>query len=517
MDGDPRIEFMDLEAIPRAPRNPKGHDLERIEGSFDRFGFVAPPMLDESTGRLVAGHGRLDALVARKRAGGQPPGRVRVASGGAWLVPVIRGLAFASPEDAELYLLADNKLSELGGWDEAELGKVLSELAVDDVLLAGWTEEELARFAREAEAERIGTVDEPDDAITDLPDEPRSMKGEVYELGPHRLMCGDATVVTDVEALMAGDRADLVFTDPPYNVSYVGKTKDALTIENDSQSDEEFEQFLVDAFSTALIAARPGAGIYVCHADSTGHVFRMAFTRSGWLLKQCIVWVKDAFVLGRQDYHWRHEPILYGWAPNAPHTWHGDRKQSTVWEIPRPRANAEHPTMKPLELVELALDNSSARDEVVLDLFGGSGTTVIAAARKATSPASWSSTRGIALGDHLDLVIAAHDLTLPVAASDEEAVERDRRMPWHASDPHDRGILDEDVPRSVLPHRGARTRRRLLGMRATDRQRHGRNASCPASPHAMNGTRGRRRAGLSQPLIQCCPFSPDRPALGSTP
>src|SRR5262245_40706223 len=153
--GDPRIEFMDLEAIPRAPRNPKGHDLEHIDGSFDRFGFVAPPMLDEKTGRLVAGHGRLDALVARKRAGGQPPARVRVAAGGAWLVPVIRGLVFASSADAELYLLADNKLSELGGWDDAELGKVLTELAVDDVLLAGWTEEELARFAREAEAERV--------------------------------------------------------------------------------------------------------------------------------------------------------------------------------------------------------------------------------------------------------------------------------------------------------------------------------------------------------------------------
>ena len=380
--GEPRIEFMDLEAILRAPRNPKGHDLERIEGSFDRFGFVAPPMLDEGTGKLVAGHGRLDALLARKRAGARPPARVRIAPGGGWLVPVIRGLAFASPEDAELYLLADNKLSELGGWDEAELAKVLGELAVDDVLLAGWTEEDLARLGREAEAERLGAVDEPDDAITDLPEEPHSTKGEVYELGPHRLMCGDATVVTDVEVLMAGERADLVFTDPPYNVSYVGKTRDALTIDNDSQSEEEFEQFLVDAFSTALAFTKPGGAAYVCHADSTGHVFRFAFGRAGWLLKQCIVWVKDAFVLGRQDYHWRHEPILYGWAPGAAHTWHGDRKQSTVWEIARPRANAEHPTMKPLELVELALDNSSASDDLVLDLFGGSGTTLIAGARK---------------------------------------------------------------------------------------------------------------------------------------
>ena len=380
--GEPRIELMDLEAIERAPRNPKGHDLERIEGSLERFGLVAPPMLDEGTGRLVAGHGRLDALLARKRAGAPPPRRVRLAPDGRWLVPVIRGLAFGSPEEAELYLLADNKLCEVGGWNDVELGQILRELSKGEAMLAGWCEEELARFVQEAEAERLAGVGEDEDPVGELPAEPKSIKGEVYELGPHRLMCGDATVVTDVDKLMAGAQADIVFTDPPYNVGYVGKTKDALTIENDAQSEEEFAQFLVDAFSAALVAARPGAAIYVCHADSTGHVFRSALLRSGWLLKQCVVWVKDAFVLGRQDYHWRHEPILYGWAPGAAHTWHGDRKQSTVWEFPRPRANTEHPTMKPLELIEHALDNSSARGELVLDLFGGSGSTLIAAARK---------------------------------------------------------------------------------------------------------------------------------------
>jgi site-specific DNA-methyltransferase (adenine-specific) len=169
-------------------------------------------------------------------------------------------MAFASPEDAELYLLADNKLSEVGGWSQSELGKLLGELAVDDVLLAGWTEEERARFAEEAEAERVGAVDEPEDAIADPPEEPRSRRGEVYELGPHRLMCGDATVVTDLEALMAGGRADLVLTDPPYNVAYVGKTKDALTIENDSRPVSNRARFSTDRLAHRSCLDRTRSG-----------------------------------------------------------------------------------------------------------------------------------------------------------------------------------------------------------------------------------------------------------------
>jgi DNA modification methylase len=177
---------------------------------------------------------------------------------------------------------------------------------------------------------------------------------------------------------MDGRRADLVFTDPPYNVDYTGKTADALKIVNDTMDQRRFRAFLLAAFQVLFANAREGAPIYVCHADTEGYNFRGSLTDAGWLFKQCIVWVKDSFVMGRQDYHWRHEPILYGWKPGAGHTWAADRTQDTVWEIPRPKRSVEHPTMKPVELVSRAIANSSKPGDMVLDPFGGSGSTLIA-------------------------------------------------------------------------------------------------------------------------------------------
>lgn len=170
----------------------------------------------------------------------------------------------------------------------------------------------------------------------------------------------------------------MVFTDPPYNVAYTGKTKEALTIQNDAMGDDNFYKFLFDAYANLLVATKPGGAIYVCHADSEGANFRLAMKNTGWLLKQCIIWMKNTIVMGRQDYHWKHEPILYGWKPGASHNWYNDRKQSTIFECNKPQRNGEHPTMKPVELIEYFIGNSSPRESIVLDVFGGSGSTLIA-------------------------------------------------------------------------------------------------------------------------------------------
>jgi DNA modification methylase len=268
----------------------------------------------------------------------------------------------------------DNRAAELAEWDV----DILRGLESED--LAGmFTDEEFAELTK---IERVFDKD-PDDFDAEAEAskivEPITKPGDLWLLGRHRLLCGDATKNQDVERLMAGKKADMVFTDPPYNVDYVGGTKRALKILNDHMSDGAFYQFLLDAMTSAFVAARPGAAIYVCHADTEGLNFRRAFVDSGWDHKQVIVWVKQHFVMGRQDYHWRHEPILYGWKPGAAHTWCGDRTQSTVWEFDRPMRSVDHPTTKPVTLIEYALRNSSATGALVLDLFGGSGSTLIAA------------------------------------------------------------------------------------------------------------------------------------------
>lgn len=223
----------------------------------------------------------------------------------------------------------------------------------------------------------------PEDVVQDepppVPKKPKTKLGDLYILGEHRLLCGDATKLDDAKKLMNGQAADMIFTDPPYNVNYEGKTKDALKISNDSfPSPEVFRKFLCDAFLSMAGVSKKGAAAYVCHADSEGMNFRTAFELAGFLLKQCIIWNKNSFVMGRQDYQWKHEPILYGWREGGSHSWYGGRTETTVWDVRRPSASREHPTMKPIELVAKALQNSSKTDDLIIDFFAGSGTTLIA-------------------------------------------------------------------------------------------------------------------------------------------
>lgn len=216
------------------------------------------------------------------------------------------------------------------------------------------------------------------DQIPPAPARPRTKPGDVYALGNHRLMCGDATHMGTVSHLMGQDKADLIVTDPPYNVAYEGKTKSALTIENDEMGDQAFGEFLGRAYASYFQSAKPGAGIYVFHADMEGANFRTKLKESGFLFKQTCVWIKDVFVMSRQDFHWKHEPVLYGWKPGESHNWYSDRKQTTVWDFKRPTRSTEHPTMKPIDLISYPIECSSKPGDLVIDFFGGSGSTLIA-------------------------------------------------------------------------------------------------------------------------------------------
>jgi site-specific DNA-methyltransferase (adenine-specific) len=215
----------------------------------------------------------------------------------------------------------------------------------------------------------------------DVPDvtETRCKTGDIWKLGELRLMCGDSTVLTEVEKLMDGEQADLLLTDPPYNVNYEGKTKDKLKIQNDKMGDATFREFLSNAFKAGDSVMKPGASFYIWHADSEGYNFRGACIDAGWQVRQCLIWNKNTIVLGRQDYHWKHEPCLYGWKDGAGHLWASDRKQSTVIDYDKPARSAEHPTMKPVGLFDYCIQNNTKGADIVLDLFGGSGTTLIAA------------------------------------------------------------------------------------------------------------------------------------------
>ncbi len=264
------------------------------------------------------------------------------------------------------FRLADNKTSELSSWDLSMLEEELSNIDMD-----------MIQFGfEELEDELPDNAEDNDfDVLDEIPVTPYSKQGDIYVLGNHRVMCGDSTKEKDVNTLLDGNVVDMVFTDPPYNVDYEGT---AGKIKNDKMEDNTFYLFLLDAFNNMFNNTKAGGAIYVCHADTEGLNFRNAFKNAGYKLAECLIWVKNALVLGRQDYHWRHEPILYGWREGAAHYFVDDRTQDTIWEYNKPKRNEEHPTMKPLELVGKAISNSSRKDEAILDLFGGSGSTMIA-------------------------------------------------------------------------------------------------------------------------------------------
>ena len=360
-----QIDYRPLQALIPYARNARTHSdaqVAQIAASIREFGWTNPILVDGQNG-VIAGHGRI--LAARVL--------------GLEQVPCIE-LAHLTDAQRRAYILADNRLALNAGWDAELLALELAELQALEVSLdlLGFSEDELADLlAVQDESGLLPGVD-PDEAPP-LPLEPVTRPGELILLGRHRLLCGDATKAVDVAQVLGGARADLVWTDPPYNVAYEGKTDEALTIQNDSMDAAAFRTFLELFFTAALAHVKPGSPIYVAHADTEGVNFRSAMVSAGWLLKQVLVWVKQSFVLGRQDYHWQHEPILYGWAPGAAHVWAGDRAQSTVLQFDRPMRSAEHPTMKPVDLVAYCLTNSSGPGALVLDPFGGSGSTLIAA------------------------------------------------------------------------------------------------------------------------------------------
>ncbi len=249
-----------------------------------------------------------------------------------------------------------------------------------DMLSNEWDADELDAWGLDVPEMNEDDEAEIEDDDFELPEHVQTdiVLGDIFEIGQHRLICGDSTLPETFEKLMNGAMADLVVTDPPYNVAYEGKTKDALTIQNDSMGDSDFYQFLFNFYSALGQFSKPGGAWYVWHADSEGANFRRAMKDAGIMVKQCLIWVKNTMVMGRQDYQWKHEPCLYGWKEGASHKWYSDRKQTTVLEFDKPMRNAEHPTMKPIPLIAYQIGNSSKKGDIVCDAFGGSGTTMVA-------------------------------------------------------------------------------------------------------------------------------------------
>lgn len=394
-----RIERMPLSRIvpadynPRKDLQPGDPEFEKLRRSISEFGLVEPLVFNERTGRLVGGHQRLKVLHV---------------SG----VTEVEVSVVDLDEDQERALnLALNKVQ--GDWDPEKLTALLAELDKHgfDLTITGFDELEIEELLALPPCSADAVKDDGFDADAEAAQivQPVAQRGDIWRLGRHRLMCGDATVTADVERLMDENLADMIFTDPPYNVDYTGATKEALKIQNDDMDDAAFRRFLRESFANMLATTKTGGPIYVCHADTEGLNFRGALQEAGWLVKQCLIWVKNALVMGRQDYHWQHEPILYGWKPGAAHCWYGERDKATVidHEAPlgrlsrtelmalvkelrrqinstviredRPSVSDIHPTMKPIPLVARLMANSSQPGEIVQDLFGGSGSTLMAA------------------------------------------------------------------------------------------------------------------------------------------
>lgn len=356
------IEYVPVaDLIPYAANSRTHSDAQvaQIAASIREFGFTNPILINgENT--IIAGHGRL--MAARKL--------------GLEEVPTIV-LDHLSKAQQKALVIADNQLALNAGWDVDMLKAEIEDLNLEDfdISLLGFDDKFLDGLLEPEPTE--GLTDE--DAVPDAPETPITVLGDVWVLGNHRLMCGDSTSIDALQELTDGALVDMWLTDPPYNVAYEGGTKEKLTIQNDSMGDDAFRQFLRDAYSAADAVMKPGAAFYIWHADLEGYNFRGAAKDAGWQVRQCLIWKKSSLVMGRQDYHWQHEPCLYGWKDGAAHLWAADRKQTTILEFNKPSRNGEHPTMKPVELFEYQMLNNTKGADIVLDSFGGSGTTVIAA------------------------------------------------------------------------------------------------------------------------------------------
>ena len=348
------------------PDNPRSTDeaVEKVADSIQQFGFRQPIVVDKDH-VIICGHVRHQAALKL----GLKEVPVHVADD-------------LSDDNAKAYRLADNRLAEIAKWDTDKLSQEVQELDLNpniDLTLLGFSADELAQLVTQELRAPLIVPDMDLDEAPEVPKEPETKPGDLYEIGKHRLLCGDATNLDDYKKLFGKERAHLVFTDPPYNVNYEGGTLDKLTIKNDNMEPDDFRQFLAAFYLATRLHCHPGAAIYVCHADGEGLSFREALIATKWKFAQCLIWVKSKFTIARQDYQYQHEPILYGWNPSGPHRFHGGRNKSTVWNFDKPRANKVHPTMKPIELVQFAIENSSEAGELVFDGFGGSGTTMVAA------------------------------------------------------------------------------------------------------------------------------------------
>jgi DNA modification methylase len=397
-----KVEQWPIDKLVPYARNSRTHSdaqVDQIAASIREWGWTTPVLVDE-VGGIIAGHGRV--MAAKKL--------------GVALVPVVVAAGWSDAKK-RAYVIADNKLALNAGWDNTMLALELGELGDlgFDVGLTGFSDEEIKDLMTLQLED--GQTD-PDD-VPDLPETPVSRMGDVWILGPHRVVCGDSTTVESWDKVMQGERADICWTDPPYNVAYESKL--AGSIKNDNMDDGKFRAFLQDAFVALFTQLKPGGAVYVAHADTEGYNFRHAFREAGFKLSGCLVWKKDSLVLGRSDYQWMHEPILYGWKPGSAHRWYGGRKLTTVQEwagepvvkladgkyqivvgdrvltvsgeasieetpssvvfCEKPKRSAEHPTMKPVGLIERQLKCNARSGDIVVDGFGGSGSTMMAAER----------------------------------------------------------------------------------------------------------------------------------------
>ena len=356
-----QMQLVDINKLIPYVNNARTHSPEQItklRSSLREFGFINPVLIDREF-NVLAGHGR---IAAAKEEGINE-------------VPCVF-VEHLSEAQKKAYILADNRMSLDAGWDD-ELLKVemasLQEMGFD-VGMTGFDESELADLF--ADDNNTSAKDDDFDLTAALEKAAFVQRGDIWTVGRHRLMCGDATSAEDVAALMSGTKANLILTDPPYGVSF--RSSSGLTIQNDSMKNEEFYNFLLSAFQCMVEYLESGGAAYVFHADTEGLNFRRAFVDAGLHLAGCCIWVKDSLVLGRSDYQWQHEPVLYGFLQNGKHKWYSDRKQTTIWNFAKPKRNADHPTSKPLDLLSYPIGNSTQENAVVIDTFGGSGSTLMA-------------------------------------------------------------------------------------------------------------------------------------------
>ncbi|MCM8710818.1 site-specific DNA-methyltransferase [Clostridium sp. SYSU_GA19001] len=345
---------------PRKNLKPGDPEYEKLKRSIETFGYVEPVIWNKRTGHIVGGHQRFKILKER----------------GATEIDCV----VVDMEEAEEKALniALNKVS--GDWDMPKLAELLEDLdkSMFDVSLTGFDAAEIEDLFSKVHDKDVNDDDfDADKALEDIK-EPISKTGDIWLLGKHRLICGDSTKLSDVEKLMDGKKANLCVTDPPYNVNYsVGKENERV-IKNDHMEDSKFYDFLLAAYKNMFTVLDDGAGAYIFHADTEGLNFRKAFKNTGFHLANVCIWVKQSLVLGRSDYQWQHEPVLYGWKPTGKHRWYADRKQTTVWNFDRPTKSPDHPTMKPVPLMAYPIQNSSMTNCIIYEPFAGSGSTLIA-------------------------------------------------------------------------------------------------------------------------------------------